>query len=268
MYILNYTYIFYADIYFLQNFVIKMAVIYLAMYCNKYHILLKSSRGMIKIVLAALFGTILEITGLFVGKSYYFFLIAVHLFEIPLMISFVLGKERKKKIGVIITGYFFVMLINAVLEMLWNTFGYYGSYLFWLCASCGAVNIGIRIWANYKKIQKGIFPIEIFHKDRHLFSYAFYDSGNRLKDPYTQKGVHIISEQLSKKIGLEKENAVFVPYQALGKEDGMLEVYYIEDMVIGDEKQKKSWKNCPVGVTQENLFKENKYEIILNEEVF
>ncbi len=276
MILLSRTYIFYADVYVVQNFVIKIAVLYFALYCNKYHMLLETGRGIGKIILAALAGTITEIAGLFLGNSYYVFLILVHVFEIPLMIGFLLGKERQQWIKVIITGYFFVMAINAVLEILWNYFGAYGNYVFWLCASCGLVYMGIRMYRNYSRIQKGIFPVEMFHNGNHLFTYGFYDSGNRLVDPYTQKGVHIISEELFQKIGLDKEHAVVVPYRALGNEGGMLEVYYVENFIIGDGKQRKSWKKCPMGVTKENLFKENfkgdfkgkKYEIILNEEVF
>ena len=268
MILLSRSYIFYADVYFVQNFVIKIAVLYFTMYCNKYHALLETGRGIGKIVLAAFMGTIAEIAGLFLGNAYNVFLVLVHVFEIPLMIGFLLGKERQQWIKVIITAYFFVMVINAVLEILWNCFGVYGNYAFWLCVSCGVVYMGIRIYQNYSRIQKGIFPVEIFHNGIHLFAYGFYDSGNRLTDPYTQRGVHIISEELFQKIGLDEEHAVIVPYQALGNESGILEVYYVEDFMVGDEKQRKRWEKCPIGVTKENLFKGKKYEIILNEEVF
>lgn len=117
-------------------------------------------------------------------------------------------------------------------------------------------------------MQKGIFLVELLHREKRVVTYGFYDSGNRLKDPYTGKGVHIISEQLLKRLELNRDNVVLVPYQALGSESGMVEVYYVDELVLEGEKQKKSWKKCPLGVTKENLFKESKYEMILNEEVF
>ena len=184
------------------------------------------------------------------------------------MIGFVLGKDRAQIIRVVIAGYFWVMVTNAVLELLWNYFGEKGNYLFVLIISSVVVYVGIRIFDNYKKIQKGIFPIEIVHEGRRVDTYGFYDSGNQLKDPYTGKGVHIISKQLMDQLKLEKALAVLVPYQALGNEDGMVTVYYVDEVIIGTQKQRKSWKKCPLGVTKENLFKGNKYEMILNEEVF
>ena len=225
-------------------------------------------KGIRRIVFVAFLGTFIEIVGLFGEGSYNMFLLLVHLLEIPFMMRLVLGKEHRNMLRVIITGYFFIMVINAVLEVLWNWFGEYGNYVFLLGASCSLVYMGVRIYQNYSRIQKGIFPIEIMNKGNQIFTYGFYDSGNRLIDPYTQKGVHIISEQLFKRIGLDNENAVLVPYQALGSEEGMVEVYYVEEMRIEGERQRKSWKKSPVGVTKENLFKEGQYEIILNEEVF
>ena len=222
---------------------------------------------MIKIVIVAFVGTIIEILCLLFGNSYELFLLLVHLFEIPLLIGFVL-EERNQMFRIIIHGYFFIMLINAVLEMLWNWFGEYGNYMFCLCISCGLVYIGLQIYLNDNKMKKGIFPIEIFHSGRRICAYGFYDSGNCLLDPYSQKGVHIISEQLWKKIGLDTEIPVLVPYQALVSKEGMIKVYYVEELVIGTEREKKKWSMCPLGVTKENLFKEGQYEIILNEEVF
>lgn len=267
MNILSDTYIFYADVYFLQNFVIKIAVMYLSLYCNKCYSILFTKRGMLKIVIAAFIGTVIEILGLLFGNSYELFLLLVHLFEIPILIGFVL-EERKQMFRIIIHGYFFIMLINAVLEVLWNWFGEYGNYVFWLCITCSLVYIGLRMHLSNSRMKKGIFPIEIFHLGRRISSYGFYDSGNRLMDPYSQKGVHIISEQLWKKIGLDTEKAVFVPYQALGNDEGIIKVYYVDEFLLGDEGETKKWNKCPVGVTKENLFKEGQYEIILNEEVF
>lgn len=271
IFILSQVYIFYADIYFIQNFVIKIAVIYLSMYANQVHMPLKTGKGIGKIVLAAFLGTIIEIIGLsmvsFIGMPYALFLLLTHAFEVPCMIRFVLRRGRQIK-RVIITGYFFVMIINAVLELLWNWFGAYGRYLFLLCASCGGVYIGLCIYQNYGRMQKGIFPVELFHSGKTIFTYGFYDSGNRLKDPYTQKGVHIVSEKIVKQFSLELQKEVYVPYQALGKEQGLLKVYYLDGIKILKEQEIIEFEKVPVGEAEESLFQNKKHQMILNEEVW
>ena len=268
MNILSSTYIFYADVYFVQNFMIKAAVIYLSLYCNKFQTHVSTVKGIGKIVLASFLGTMLEIIGLILGDFYNFFILLIHFIELPLLFLFVVTNTRQKLFALIVTGYLFVMIINGVLEAMWNWFGEKSSYIFYLGFSCGIVIVVMHIWINYKKQQKGIFQVELMHGEKYVKTYGFYDSGNCLVDPYTKKGVHIISERLFQRLNLEKDIAVLVPYQALGKNDGMLEVYYIEELQIEGETQKKSWKGCPLGVTKENLFEEEKFEIILNEEVF
>lgn len=259
-------YIFYADVYFLQNFMIKVTVIYLSLYGNKMNFEITRIRGLIKICLVAFFGTIFEIIGLVYVNSYALFLVLVHLLEMPLMFIAIVAKEKRKIIRLIFMGYFYVMLINGILEALWNQFGERGSYLFYLLFSCGAVIVGVRMWCNYKKIQKGVFQVQLMHQGKIVQLNGFYDSGNRLKDTYTQKGVHIISEKLLEKMW--KETPVYIPYKSLGNDLGMLEVYYIDELIVEGEKQKIRIQNCPLGVTKDNLFEGKKYQIILNEEVF
>ena len=261
-------YIFYADVYFIQNFMMKVAVIYLALYCNKVYETISKAKGIGKICLASFLGTITEIAGLICSGSYNFWVLCIHLFEVPLMIGFVTGKEKQNRMKIIVAGYFFLILINGVLEALWNQFGEGGSYLFFLIFSCATVIIGARIWRNYHQMQKGIFQVELSLQGKQIQTYGFLDSGNRLSDPYTGKGVHIISAKLWKRIAQTEIKPVYVPYQALGNENGMLEVYYVEELRIEGEKGRKIIQKCPVGVTKDNLFEGKKYEIILNEEVF
>lgn len=268
MNILSDTYIFYADIYVVQNVVVKIAVLYLSLYCNKIRLETEHMQGIKKIVFAAFIGTIIEIVGLLGCNSYTFFLMCVHVFEVPLMVRFVLGKKRNSILQVIVSGYFFLILINGVLEILWNQLGQMGNYFIYLLCSCGAVMVGVPIWKNYHKMQKGIFLVELIHKKNQIVVNGFYDSGNCLKDPYTGRGIHIVSEEIVQKLGLDEEKSVWVPYQSLGNAEGMIEVYYVENFVIEQDAQRKTWPQSPLGVTKDNLFKEKAYDIILNEEVF
>lgn len=283
-------YIFYADVYFIQNFMMKVAVLYLTLYCNKIHFEITRVKGIGRICVASFVGTIIEIAGLLLSGSYSVFIICVHLLEVPLMSRFVLGKKSGQMLRVIISSYFFTMLINGVLEALWNQFGEGGGYIFYLLFSCGVVIVGVRIWKNYTRMQKGIFSVEVLHQGKKVQTQAFYDSGNRLVDPYTKKGVHIVSRQLFEELlsikavndarsrskkgeeiyreNLQPQRPVFIPYKSLGNDTDLIEVYYIDRFIIEAEKQRKIIQNCPVGVTKDNLFEGKNYEIILSEEVF
>ena len=260
-------YIFYADVYFIQNFMIKVAVLYLTLYSNKMYFKISRVKGILKLCLISAVGTVVEMIGLIYGGSYSFFVICVHFLEVPLMVKWAVGKEKRHILRLVLSGYFYMMLINAVLEVLWNQFGENGSYIFYLMFACGIVTVGLRIWKNYMRMQKGIYSVELIYRGNRMQAQAFYDSGNQLIDPYTKKGVHIVSEKLSKNI-CNLDKPVYIPYQALGNEEGVLEVYYIEELILEGEKQKVHIKNCPLGVTKDKLFEGKNYQIILNEEVF
>ena len=259
-------YIFYADVYFIQNFMMKVAALYLALCCGRMRFEATRAKVLVKIGIVSLIGTLFEIVGLIFSGSYSVFVLAVYLLEIPFMTWIVLGKNRIQTVRVMIAGYFFTIIINGVLEALWNQFGEHGSYVFYLLFSCGVVIVGMRIWLNYTKMQKGIFQVEVLHQGKRTIVNAFYDSGNRLKDPYTQRGVHIVSLNVLRR--LDQSIPVYIPYQSLGNEAGLLEVYYIDELIIEGEKGRIIIQNCPVGVTKDNLFEGKKYEMILNEEVF
>lgn len=262
------TYIFYADVYFVQNLMIKIAVLFLSLYANKCYFAIQSRRGIARIILVAGLGTIVELLGLWMSNSYNFLLLLVSILEIPIMFFLLLGERKETMITLILSGYFFTMIINATLELLWNWFGESGGFVFYLGTSCFMVYIGFCVYQNLHRMKKGLFQVEISHKNHRISTHGFYDSGNRLKDPYTGKGVHIISEKLLKQLDIQKGSAVLVPYHSLGNEMGMIEVYYVEELIIGENTNKRYWQNSPIGVTKENLFKDGMYEIILNEEVF
>lgn len=262
------TYIFYADVYFIQNFVIKIAVLYLSLYGNGRYVLLSSLKGMGKVILAAFLGTMAEIMALLLGTGSSLILMFVSLFEIPLMMKLILGKEYKQVLRLIFSGYFYVMLINAVLEILWNYFGRAGNYVFFICLSVVGVYIGVRVYENNKKMKKGIYPVEICYHGKIIQTNGFYDSGNHLKDPYTGKHVHIISDKLLEKLSVEKQKEVYIPYQSLGKEQGMILAYYLDYIRIQKERDVTEERDVPVGAAKENLFEGKQYQMILNERIW
>jgi len=267
MSLLNETYIFYVDIYFIQNFIIKAVVIYLALYCNKFQLILDSVKGIGKIIVASIFGTLFEMTGLMLGISYNVVLVLVHLLEIPCMIRFVIGKECTKIFKVIITGYFFVIVINGILEIIWNSFGGVGNYILWIIVACAVAYVGTRMFRNYSQMQKGIFPVELQQEKSIVQTCGLYDTGNHLHDPQTGEGVHIISENIKQRLFLKDEKENYIPYQSLGNEEGLIRIYYVECIRVqkGDKWIEK--KNAPIGVAQETLFIDKKYQMILNEDI-
>lgn len=264
MSLLGNTYIFYGDIYFFQNFLIKLTILFLVSYSMK----IQTIVSVIKLILIAAIGTMCEILGLLSVFSYEFFIGFVHLFEVPCMVLGVLGKKKTFFLRGIVLGYLYTMLTNGILEVFWNTFGENGHYGIILFFTCVTVVLGSVMLIQTRRRNKDCFEVELIHNESKIRIKAFYDSGNHLKDPYTQKGVHIISTQLFSKLALEKDKKVYIPYQSLGNNNGLIEVYYIELLHIYSQKNVIEQHKIPVGVAKEDLFSNKSYEMILNEEVF
>lgn len=260
-------YVFYADAYMIQNFLMKFVILYLSLYCHKLHSFLVTKKGIGKILLASFLGTLVEVTGLLVGDSYHLFLILIHLLEMPLMMRLILGKEGKNWRSVVITGYFFVVIVNGMIEVLWNWFGMFAPYFLLIVVSGGSVVVGFRIFRKNQQVKKKLMDMELMHSGIKMITKGYYDSGNRLKDPYTGKGVHIASLELVKKLPVDLAKKLYIPYQALGNKDALIEICYIEYIKIYTPTKILEQQMVPIGIAEEELFQGKTYQMILNEEI-
>ena len=116
-------------------------------------------------------------------------------------------------------------------------------------------------------MSKGIYPVDIHCKHIIWSTKGYYDTGNTLKDPYTGRGVHIISRSLFNRLHLSEVGKVCIPYQALGNQQGLIDVYYVEALKIHKNGEKVECPKVPLGVADDSLFAGKVYEMILNEEV-
>lgn len=261
---MNHTYIFYADVYLLQNFLIKSSALYLTLWYQKY-----LPKGIfIKICLGAFAGSVIEIVGLLSGFGYNWFIAIVHLFEVPGIMAFLIRKEKKYLVKAIVTGYFFILLINGIQEAFWNVLGEKGSFPFFLLISCGFAIIVVKNLVSYVKTETYLFYVELQNGETCYNVRGFYDTGNRLKEPYGQKKVHIVTKEICDKLMLENTSKLPVPYHALGNTEGILEVFYIDRIKITKEKQVFEILNGAIGIGDKQLFEGKGYEMILNEDVF
>ena len=257
-------YIFFADIYFIQNLIIKLGVLGLTIKALK----IQMTKPVIKIIAIASVGTILEITGLFFVPSYEVYMAMIHLFEVPGMLWLLLRKQREYIGKGIICGYFFVILINGVIEILWNMIALNWLYPMLVFAGNVLVIAAVCLFIRKWQMNKGIYPVDIHLPDVIWTAKGYYDSGNHLKDPYTGKSVHIISEKLAQRLELPLDKKVCIPYQSLGNETGLIDVYYVDTIRIKKQADWIEQNGVPLAVAEDSLFMGKGYEMIINEEVW
>ena len=91
------TYIFYVDMYIIQNFLMKIIVLYLSLWCMKQNIMISRVRGLLKLVAVAFLGTLLEVIGLLYMKPFYFL--------VPILIWYLLISRESS---------FFIMVASSL----------------------------------------------------------------------------------------------------------------------------------------------------------
>lgn len=151
----------------------------------------------------------------------------------------------------------------------------------WLVFSAGTY-----LADSLKIRRKDIYPVTITHNGKDYFFYGFYDSGNLLTDPANKKPVSVIcTESLSKLLSsetieqlrhfkedpekLQKTKLVelhphFIPFQSIGKEDGMMLAVTLEKLCIQTSAEVIRIKEPVFAFVFETSAFGKEYEILLN----
>ncbi len=94
---------------------------------------------------------------------------------------------------------------------------------------------------------------------------GFFDTGNLLVDPIVGKPVHIIKkEMLQGQVEQGQLLVRMIPFHSLGRDHGLLEAVTIEGMYIFREDQPLYLEKPILGLAEENLFQDDRCQVILN----
>lgn len=100
---------------------------------------------------------------------------------------------------------------------------------------------------------------------------AITDTGNNLYDKLSGLPVHIVEqksilkeEQKERLLEKEPERITFVPYSSLGNPHGLLMVLQAEQLMILDNGRKMELRNQKLGLTDQRLDKEGKWQMLLH----
>ena len=124
---------------------------------------------------------------------------------------------------------------------------------------------GAVLLRHFRRMEQCRVQAVLVYEDRSVPLSAYYDTGNLLTDPYTKLPVSIVSIQIADRLFQEEKPAVrLIPYQSVGEENGLLEAYTIDKMLIYKGKRKQIVQPAVVGLAKERLFAGGEYQMILN----
>lgn len=110
------------------------------------------------------------------------------------------------------------------------------------------------------------FVVELYMKNADRIELrAFYDSGNLLRDPYTNSPVSVVSgHDVEEQIIAAGLPVRLIPYRTLGKSSGLLKAVTIEKMVIHTKDREIQIQKPVIGISSETLFARENYHMLLH----
>lgn len=250
----------YADVWFLTNFMMDSAALWIA---GK---LMKQRIRVGRLLLGSFVGTFASMLLFFQLKDYNWYQICVHFLVNPLMVYLCYRSKRKKEfLSQWAVTYLAFILLGGVLE--WGMADGAGNRKFMLCL-LGAVLFLIivgKLLKNLKREKETKYDLLLVTREGNISVKGFYDTGNLLVDPLVNRPVHIIKKKvLWEQIQKEQTPIRLIPFHSLGRESGLLEAVTLEGMYIMKEEHPLYLKKPVFGIADEKLFQNDECDVILN----
>ncbi len=299
-------YVFYADVFVLQNFLINVIVLLCGARIRKIH----NGVQIAILILMALVGSVLELLLLLVNRHYWYFTLLSYVVVIPFVTVIALKvKSFKDFLKCYISCLIAVIFLGGSTEALENLLGVKQLPFLAILAVGIAVAMGIERFLRFQRISRKMLPVILQYGGKQVDALALYDTGNRLREPYQGKAVHIITPELAKQLEIttkeekddntkgenakeenakKKEKLIYsvyemeqagmiqkkhrkaearvIPYSSLGSA-GLLVIYTLDVLKILEPGMEQVIEYPVVGIARPELMKSKSYQIILNQEV-
>lgn len=155
------------------------------------------------------------------------------------------------------------------------------NFSFFTVTSAGL--LGIMLWKTVlyclkKKMEKNIYEMVIIFQEKEIKVKAFFDTGNGLKDPITNQEVIILEkESFESLVGItekelwkkeyEKLDMIrMIPFQSLGKQNGILFVIQANKVYFPEEELEK--ENVLIGKYEGKLSRKKEYQALIGPGIF
>lgn len=256
-------YVFYADVFLLQNLCLDYAAV---MGSN---LLLKRGKGILRLFVVSALSSFLGLVLLLSVRDMTWYQLLTHFVLNTGMVLGCFGIGTKKQFleNWLVT-YFMVLLLGGGMEWLREQEAFLRYHFMQILLAVVLLFSAVAYLIQFRAFGNHIFPGSIRKDMRQIKIRAYWDSGNQLRDPYTGKAVSILSdEKAAEFIDAEKDNIRLVPYRSLGEQNGLLRVTDIERLELWQGSRRLVIKNAAIGLAEKGLFEGKDYDMILHASV-
>lgn len=254
-------YIFYPDIFFLQNVMLMISISFFSFQIMQIPI----RQNMKEICKGGMAGAAIECIFVWFLGNYQLFVVLSQLCVMPMVLILQTHKcHRISRLRLIIMSYLCVFLFVGIIQWLKNLWKEEEVPV--LLVVVAAVFLEVFVAELKRTLQqiRRLYSVILVNGERSYQCIALYDSGNCLREPQGGRMVHIASKQIFDALNIQNSFGL-VPYCTLGNQNGELEVYIIDEMKLLLNGKEKRLTNVLVGKEKEGMLKNKRYQVILNE---
>lgn len=144
---------------------------------------------------------------------------------------------------------------SAISLVCWMAGIYFG-----ICACVAFVKAQIRERDN-------LYEVTLTYRGRKKQVTALYDTGNQLYEPYGNEPVHVITYDACRLLCETVSQVIYIPFQAVGTESGMLPGIRIDEMEVAQGGKLVMRCDRPwLAISKEPLSSRHRYEMLLHGE--
>lgn len=261
----------YADVIFLNNFTMDFLLLTILRKIMK----LKKRKG--GIFLASFMGagyalaiTIFPLPGALIQIVTTYVLMSTALVRVAFSIE-----SRRERVKVIMGLYlsaavmagFFQYADQLIDGIGWNRL----PMLIYVLTAVGCFFLICFLWETVKiteQEQAHLYAVEVFYQGRSKQMTAWLDTGNRLTEPCSNRPVSVVSADSCRELFQTVAGVLYIPYQSVGKKDGVLPTVRVDRMEIEMKGRKVTVEQPFLAISKEALSPNNDYQMLLNEKIW
>lgn len=125
------------------------------------------------------------------------------------------------------------------------------------------------LWITVSEVRRqksNLYEVICIRGEKSLKATGLLDTGNRLYEPVSQKGVHVVSERIWKEMHGVRDPLLLIPFHTVGTEEGMMTGMILDSMVIRKEQEERIIIRPLIAVSPHPVCRDGSYEILLHEE--
>lgn len=253
----------YLDVYMAVNLLADLAVL------NLLDLFLRIQGKRSRIFLGALFGMGAALGELFLVSAPTFVRLLYIMISGAVMLRAAFGTSSLVEFGRRFAG---LWLITAAAGGFWDIISFrerYTGLTFLICMTgiyYGGRKIG-SFMLREQSLNRELYEVILRDQGISIVVTALLDSGNRLYEPYSHQPVHVISEEIAKKMCKSCHQMIVIPFHSIGARSGLMQGFRIDEMEIRkDGRLVRCLKRPWLGVSRQPLSSRHQYEMLLHGE--